>query len=99
MKLRAVGRFGLGLIAGAALGVAAGCASTAGWGPALPDPMAGRQGAPHPTKAMHVDEVIVPSWIRVQDCAIVAISSPSKFACPDGKVYTNFDLARARLQQ
>jgi hypothetical protein len=48
---------------------------------------------------MHPDEVIVPPWIRVQDCAIVAITSPSRFACPDGKVYTSFDLARARQQQ
>jgi hypothetical protein len=45
---------------------------------------------------MQADEVVVPPWIRVQDCAIVAISSPSKFACPDGKVYTSFDLYRAR---
>jgi hypothetical protein len=99
MNLGAVGRFGLGLIAGAALALATGCASTAGWGPAPPDPTMGRLGAPHPTKAMQPDEVIVPPWIRVQDCAIVAITSPSRFACPDGKVYTSFDLARARLSQ
>ena len=43
------------------------------------------------------DEVKVPSWIRVQDCAIVAISSPSRFACPDGKVYTGNELHRARV--
>ena len=37
-----------------------------------------------------------PSWIRVQDCAIVAISSPSRYACPDGKVYTGTQLYQAR---
>lgn len=42
------------------------------------------------------EAVKVPSWVRVQDCAIVAISSPSRYACPDGKVYTSFELARAR---
>jgi outer membrane protein OmpA-like peptidoglycan-associated protein len=41
-------------------------------------------------------EVTPPPWIRVQDCAIVAISSPSRYACPDGKVYTNFQLSRGR---
>jgi hypothetical protein len=30
---------------------------------------------------------------RVQDCGIVGIGSPSKFAC-DGKVYTSFQLAK-----
>jgi outer membrane protein OmpA-like peptidoglycan-associated protein len=40
--------------------------------------------------------VQVPRWVRVQDCAIVAISSPSRWACPDGKVYTNYELSRAR---
>jgi hypothetical protein len=44
------------------------------------------------------EAVKVPSWIRVQDCAIVAISSPSRYHCPDGKVYTSFELARARQQ-
>ncbi len=32
---------------------------------------------------------------RVQNCGIVAISSPSKFAC-NGKVYTSFQLAELR---
>jgi len=41
----------------------------------------------------------VPPWVRVQDCAIVAISSPDRWACPDGKVYTSFDLARARTRE
>ena len=109
MKLGGVGRFGVGLIAGAALAIATGCASYGGWGAAPPmtgTPASGHGaprfvettglGAPHPTRAMHPEEVIVPPWIRVQDCAIVAISSPSRYACPDGKVYTTFDLARAR---
>ncbi len=37
-----------------------------------------------------------PSWIRVQDCTIVAISTPSRYACPDGKVYTGTELYQAR---
>jgi hypothetical protein len=40
--------------------------------------------------------VVPPSWIRVQDCAIVAISSPARYACPDGKVYTGNELYRSR---
>jgi hypothetical protein len=31
-----------------------------------------------------------------QDCAIVTISSPTRYAC-DGKVYTSFDLEKQRL--
>ena len=41
----------------------------------------------------------MPPWVRVQDCAIVAISSPDRWACPDGKVYTSFDLSRARTRE
>src|SRR5690242_17121681 len=93
MKLGGVGRFGVRLIAGAVLAIATGCASYAGWGsgpPMTPTPASAQSGeprvretsgigAPHPTKAMHPDEVVVPPWIRVQDCAIVAISSPSRY--------------------
>ena len=32
----------------------------------------------------------------VQDCAIVGISSPTRYAC-NGKVYTSFDLEKQRL--
>jgi len=105
MKLGAVGRFGLGLAAGAALALATGCASTAGWGPPPPmtaAPVAAQHGAPRfvQTTGMRLtkkDEgVQVPPWVRVQDCAVVAISSPSRYACPDGKVYTSFQLYRAR---
>jgi len=32
---------------------------------------------------------------RVQDCGIVSIGSPSKYAC-NGKVYTTFQLAKLR---
>jgi hypothetical protein len=32
----------------------------------------------------------------VQDCGIVTISSPTRYAC-DGKVYTSFDLEKKRL--
>ena len=95
----------MGLIAGAALAIATGCASTAGWGPAPPRtaaPVSAQQGAPTmvQTTGMRLtakqEAVKVPTWIRVQDCAIVAISSPSRYACPDGKVYTSFELYRAR---
>ena len=105
MKLGIVGRFGLGLIAGGALAIATGCASTAGWGPAAPmtpPPASARSGAPRfvQTTGMRLTkeqkEAEVPPWIRVQDCAIVAISSPSRYACPDGKVYTTFQLYRSR---
>jgi hypothetical protein len=105
MKLGAVGRFGLGVITGVALAMLAGCASMAGWGPpppATPGPVAAQQGAPQfvQTTGMKLtkkeEAVKVPSWVRVQDCALVAISSPSRFACPDGKVYTTFELYRAR---
>ena len=104
MKLGAIGRFGLAVIAGAALGLGTGC-STAGWGPPPPatGPVAAQQGAPRfvETSGMRLtqkeEEVKVPSWIRVQDCAIVAISSPSRFACPDGKVYTGIELYQARV--
>ena len=105
MKPEGICRFGLGLVAGAALAIATGCASTAGWGPAppmTPMPASAQQGAPPfvQTTGMKLtkkeEAVKVPPWVRVQDCAIVAISSPSRFACPDGKVYTTFELYRAR---
>jgi hypothetical protein len=95
----------LELLLGASVLFAAGCASTAGWGPPPPAtaaPVSAQQGAPRfvQTSGMRVtlkqEEVKVPSWIRVQDCAIVAISSPSRWACPDGKVYTSFELYRGR---
>ena len=34
----------------------------------------------------------------VEDCAIVAISSPARFAC-NGKVYTSFQLAKLRMEE
>jgi outer membrane protein OmpA-like peptidoglycan-associated protein len=100
---------GLRLLLGATLLFAAGCASTAGWGPAAPMPanatVPAQQGAPRfvQTTGMRLTaaekEVEVPPWIRVQDCAIVAISSPARWACPDGKVYTSFELSRARTRE
>jgi hypothetical protein len=96
---------GLGLLLGAAALLAAGCASTAGWGPSPPvtaAPVSAQQGAPRfvQTTGMRLTQaqkdVTAPPWIRVQDCAIVAISSPSRWACPDGKVYTSFQLYRSR---
>jgi hypothetical protein len=35
---------------------------------------------------------------RVEDCAIVAISSPTRYAC-NGKVYTSFQLAKLRMEE
>jgi hypothetical protein len=35
---------------------------------------------------------------NVDDCAVVTIGSPSKYAC-DGKVYTSFDLYKLRTGQ
>ena len=35
---------------------------------------------------------------RVEDCAIVAISSPSRYAC-NGKVYTSYQLAKWRMAE
>jgi len=108
MKVGTVGRFGLRLLAGAALAIATGCASTAGWGPPPPNtgaPVSEQQGAPRfvQTTGMTLTgkqmAVVAPPWIRVQDCAIVAISSPSRYACPDGKVYTNFELSRSRTRE
>jgi len=109
MKRGRVGLFGLAVIAGATLGLATGCSSinvsTAGWGPAPPNtgaPVAAQQGAPRfvQTTGMKLTDkeeaVKVPAWIRVQDCAVVAISSPSRYACPDGKVYTGIELNHAR---
>lgn len=105
MKLGGVSRFGLGLVAGAALATIAGCASTAGWGPVPANtgaPVAAQQGAPRFVKTtgmkltQKAQAVKVPSWIRVQDCTIVAISSPTRYACPDGKVYTSNELYQAR---
>jgi hypothetical protein len=107
MRLGAIrGRFSLAVIAGAMLGLATGCSpSMAGWGPAPPNsgvPVAAQQGAPRfvQTTGMRLTDkqqaATVPSWIRVQDCAIVAISSPSRYACPDGKVYTGSELYQAR---
>jgi hypothetical protein len=35
---------------------------------------------------------------RVEDCAIVSISSPTRYAC-NGKVYTSFQLAKLRMAE
>jgi outer membrane protein OmpA-like peptidoglycan-associated protein len=105
MIMGSIRRLGIGLFAGATVAMVAGCASMAGWGPAPPNtgaPVAAQEGAPRnvATTGMRLTAkeaaVQVPPWIRVQDCALVAISSPSRYACPDGKVYTTFELARAR---
>jgi hypothetical protein len=109
MKRGRVGRFGLAVIAGATLGLATGCSSSAvsmaGWGPAPPNtgaPVAAQQGAPRFTRTTGMkltdkeEAAKAPPWIRVQDCAVVAISTPSRYACPDGKVYTGTELYKSR---
>jgi len=109
MKRRRFVRFGLAVIAGATLGLATGCSSInvsrAGWGPAPPNtgaPVEAQEGAPRftETTTMQLTDkdkaAKPPSWIRVQDCAIVAISTPSRYACPDGKVYTGTELYQSR---
>jgi hypothetical protein len=56
-----------------------------------------------------IQNTVTPAWTpsqtagttqipRVEDCAIVAISSPSRYAC-NGKVYTSFQLAKLRMQE
>jgi len=35
---------------------------------------------------------------RVENCAIVSISSPTKYAC-DEKIYTSFQLAQLRMDE
>ncbi len=56
-----------------------------------------------------IQSTITPAWTpsqtagtkqspRIEDCAIVAISSPSKYAC-NGKVYTSFQLAKLRMAE
>jgi hypothetical protein len=96
---------GLRLLLGALALFAAGCALTAGWGPPPPDTggqVSAQQGAPRfvSTTAMRLTskqkEVEAPPSIRVQDCTVVAISSPSRWACSNGKVYTSFQLYRGR---
>ena len=56
-----------------------------------------------------IQSTITPAWTpsqtagtteipRVEDCAIIAISSPSRYAC-NGKVYTSYQLAKLRLNE
>ena len=58
---------------------------------------------------MTVRSTVTPAWTpgqtagttaapRVEDCAIVGISSPTKYAC-NGKVYTSFQLAKLRMDE
>ncbi|HZO80884.1 MAG TPA: hypothetical protein VFB33_04245 [Candidatus Binataceae bacterium] len=108
MRTKTLYQIGLGLLVGAVAGLCVGGCSTAGWGPppvvASAKPSA-QEGAPpfvH-TTGMRLTKkeegVKVPPSIRVQDCGIVAISSPARFVCSDGKVYTSFELARAREER
>jgi hypothetical protein len=50
-------------------------------------------GGGAPQQQMAAGDVPPP---MVQDCGIVAITSPTKYAC-NGKVYTSFDLLKLRL--
>jgi hypothetical protein len=56
-----------------------------------------------------IQSTVTPAWTpsqtasttqvpRVEDCAIVAISSPSRYAC-NGKVYTSYQLAKLRMNE
>lgn len=56
-----------------------------------------------------IHSTVTPAWTpgqtagtarvpRVEDCAIVGISSPTKYAC-NGKVYTSFQLAKLRTDE
>ncbi len=36
---------------------------------------------------------------HIWDCGLVKSSSPSQYVCPDGKVYTTFQLAKIRLDE
>lgn len=99
----------LAAVMGSAVGcasVAGITGSKGGWGPTPPGngaPVAAQQGAPAMVQTTGMGPITekqasvkVPSWIRVQDCAIVAISTPSRYACPDGRVYTGTELYQAR---
>lgn len=80
MNLKSNSRFWRLALAGAFLALA-GCAAAA---PAAdPSAKAAQQGAAAGPPPL------------VQNCAIVAISSPTKYAC-NGKVYTSFQLAKLR---
>ncbi len=108
MKTGSMCQYSLGVVAGMALALGiAGC-STAGWGPppaARPAPVSAQEGAPRFVKTTGMrltakqEAVKVPPNIRVQDCGVVVISSPARYVCPDGKVYTTFELARARVKR
>jgi hypothetical protein len=61
------------------------------------------------TGCASIQSAVTPAWTpdqtagtkqipRVEDCAIVAISSPSRYAC-GGKVYTSFQLAKLRMDE
>ena len=79
-----------GILAAAAVLMVAGCASQASDPPlAAADPPAKSQPQVS-TAAAHNDPPP-----KVQDCAIVTISTPVKYACK-GKVYTEFELQRLR---
>lgn len=79
------------ILAAAAVLMVAGCASQASDPPlAAADPPAKSQPQASTAEAAHNDPPP-----KVQNCAIVTISTPVKYACK-GKVYTEFELQRLR---
>jgi len=104
-------RLVMGFLVGAGLLIATGCSSTAGWGQGWGSTPAkssaavpAQQGAPRNVQTTGMQLTAAqqaaepPPWIRVQDCAIVAISTPPRYACPDGKVYTSYELCTPRCR-
>jgi hypothetical protein len=80
------------LVSVLALGLAgAGCASSASNSSRAADP-------PDPPQASLKTAATSASAPKVQECGVVAISSPPKYAC-DGKVYTAMQLAKVRIDQ
>ncbi len=81
-----------------ALGIGiAGCASQAGVA-SLAGSGRGYQGsAQEPTRVPSTAPATSAAAPRVEDCGLVAISSPPKYAC-NGKVYTAFQLERLRTE-
>ena len=109
MKLGGVGRFAVGLIAGAALAIATGCASYAGWG-ATPPVTAPSATAGHGRPSIRRDDRDCGAFTKretdscrhgsgCRTARSLRFLRPSRWACPDGKVYTSFDLARARTRE
>ncbi len=81
-RTKPVGSWRLLLVSAAMIASAAGCASM-------------QSMMPSSTPAQTAGTMPAP---RIENCAIVSISSPSRFAC-NGKVYTTFQLAKMRMEE